>query len=118
MKFVQSGDPVGEVVSLEMLRKQVRNADDSGVFTADDDALLAQYLAAAVEWVQDVCHTVLLTTEFTATGDDFCLSFRGIPILRLSRSPMWTSWGPQEPSRIIRSRTTGWWSRIRQRFRA
>ncbi|WP_028035876.1 sulfatase-like hydrolase/transferase [Chelativorans sp. J32] len=35
MKFVQSGDPVGEVVSLEMLRKQVRNADDSGVFTAD-----------------------------------------------------------------------------------
>lgn len=79
MKIVQSGDPVGEVVSLEMLRKQVRNADDSGVFTDDDDALLAQYLAAAVEWVQDVCQTVLLTTEFTATGDDFCLSFKGYP---------------------------------------
>lgn len=79
MKIVQSGDPVGEVVSLEMLRKQVRNADDSGIFTDDDDALLAQYLAAAVEWVQDVCHTVLLTTEFTATGHDFCLSFKGYP---------------------------------------
>lgn len=79
MDIVQSGEPVGEVVSLDLLRKQVRNADDTGVDNPDDDALLTQYLAGAVEWVQDVCQTVLLTTEFTATGKDFCLSFKGYP---------------------------------------
>lgn len=73
MKIVQSGDPVGEVVTLSLLKAHVRVLDD------DDDTILTQYLASAVDWVQDVCHTVLLTTEFTATGDSFCLSFDGYP---------------------------------------
>ncbi|MBD0416510.1 head-tail connector protein [Oryzicola mucosus] len=79
MKIVQSGEPVGEVVSLELLRKQVRNADDAGVYTEDDDGLLQQYLDAAVEWVQDVCGQVLLRTAFKATGTDFALDFKGYP---------------------------------------
>lgn len=79
MKIVQSGNPVGEVVSLDLLRKQTRNADDTGVFNSDDDAILQQYLDAAVEWVQDACGTVLLETEFTATGTNFILSFDGYP---------------------------------------
>lgn len=79
MKIVQSGNPVGEVVSLDLLRKQTRNADDTGVLNEDDDTILQQYLDAAVEWVQDACGTVLLETEFTAAGNNFCLSFNGYP---------------------------------------
>lgn len=79
MKIVQSGNPVGEVVSIELFRKQTRNADDSGVFNEDDDAILQQYLDAGIEWVEDACSTVLLTTEFTATGKGFHLSFAGFP---------------------------------------
>ena len=79
MKIVQSGSPAGEVVPLELLKKHVRIADDAGDYSDDDDTILTQYLAAATEWVQDVCGTILLTTEFTATGKDFCLSFEGYP---------------------------------------
>lgn len=84
MKIVQSGDPVGEVVSLELFRKQTRNADDTGIFNEDDDAILQQYLDAGIEWVQDACSTVLLTTEFTATGNNFALSFDGYPNAEIS----------------------------------
>lgn len=79
MLIVQSGEPVGEVVSLDLLKKHVRVADDSGVDNTDDDTILEQYLAAAVEYVQDVCGTILLVTEFTATGDNFELDFAGYP---------------------------------------
>lgn len=79
MKIVQSGPPSGEVVSLDLLKKHVRNADDHGSYNDDDDGILTQYLAAATEWVQDVCQTILLATEFEATGGNFCLSFSGYP---------------------------------------
>lgn len=84
MKIVQSGNPVGEVVSIELFRKQTRNADDSGIFNEDDDAILQQYLDAGIEWVEDACSTVLLTTEFTATGNNFALSFDGYPNAEIS----------------------------------
>ncbi len=84
MKIVQSGNPEGEVVSLELFRKQTRNADDTGVFNEDDDAILQQYLDAGIEWVQGACSTVLLTTEFTATGNNFLLSFDGYPNAEIS----------------------------------
>lgn len=73
MEIVQSGDPVGEVVSLDDLKRQLR------ICHSDDDPVLDQCIADAVDWVQDVCAAVLLTTEFTATGSDFCLSFDGYP---------------------------------------
>ena len=79
MKIVQSGNPVGEVVSLDLLRKQTRNADDASTYNNDDDTIIQQYLDAAVEWVQDACGTVLLETEFTATGSNFNLCFDGYP---------------------------------------
>lgn len=73
MHIVQSGDPVGEVVSLDLLKQHLR------VDHSDDDFNLTQALDAAIEWVRDVCGTVFLETEFTATGEDFCLSFKGYP---------------------------------------
>lgn len=73
MKIEQSGEPVGEVVSLDLVKPHCR------VRHADDDALIEQYIAAAVEWVQDACHTVLLETEFRAQGKSFDLSFEGYP---------------------------------------
>lgn len=79
MKIVQSGEPTGEVVSLSLLKKHVRVADDAEDYSEDDDTILSHYLATAVEWVESACSTVLLTTEFTAEGDDFILDFKGYP---------------------------------------
>ena len=45
----------------------------------DDDAVMQHYIDAAVDWVERACQTVLLETEFTATGADFGLSFKGYP---------------------------------------
>lgn len=73
MKIVQSGEPVGEVVSLALVKQQCR------VDFSDDDDLIQHYIDAAAEWVKDACQTVLLETEFTATGQDFDLAFKGFP---------------------------------------
>ncbi|WP_275790547.1 head-tail connector protein [Pararhizobium gei] len=73
MKIEQSGEPVGEVLSLA-LAKQHCNVRHS-----EQDDLVRQYVAAAVEWVEGACQTVFLETEFTATGRDFVLDFKGYP---------------------------------------
>lgn len=73
MHIEQSGEPVGEVVSFELVKKHCRVDPDY------EDDLILQALEAAIEWVQDTCSTVFLKTEFTATGQDFCLSFKGYP---------------------------------------
>lgn len=73
MKIEQSGEPIGEVLSLALAKKHCRVRHD------DDDELIAHYIDAAVEWVKDACQTVLLVTEFTATSDSFDLSFKGYP---------------------------------------
>lgn len=73
MKIEQSGEPVGEVVSLALVKLHCRIRHN------DDDGLIGHYIASAVEWVSDTCQTVFLETEFTATGRDFSLSFDGYP---------------------------------------
>lgn len=73
MQIEQSGQPTGEVVSLDLAKKQCR------VYHSDDDDLIEQMLAAAIEWVEASCSTVFLTTEFTATGSSMSLSFRRFP---------------------------------------
>jgi uncharacterized phiE125 gp8 family phage protein len=74
MRIEQSGDHVGEVLSLTDAKLHCRASD----FT-DDDALIEAYVDAAVDYVQDVCQTVLLVTPFTATGSSFDMSFNGYP---------------------------------------
>lgn len=73
MKIVQSGEPIGEVLSLALAKQHCR------VRHADDDAVIAQYISAAMDWVQTACQTVLLETPFTASGDAFALDFVGYP---------------------------------------
>lgn len=73
MKIEQSGEPVGEVVSLDLVKQHCRIRHN------DDDDLIGHYINSAVEWVKDACQTTLLKTEFTATGKSFHLSFDGYP---------------------------------------
>lgn len=73
MKIEQSGEPVGEVLLLALAKQHCR------VRHSDDDAILQHYLEAAVDWVERACQTVFLETEFTATGTDFTLRFKGYP---------------------------------------
>lgn len=73
MKIEQSGEPVGEVLSLALAKQHCR------VRHSDDDAVLQHYLDAAVDWVERACKTVFLETEFTAAGADFTLNFKGFP---------------------------------------
>lgn len=73
MKIEQSGEPVGEVVSLDLVKQHCRIRHN------DDDVLIGHYIASAAEWVSDACQTVFLETEFTATGKGFGLSFGGYP---------------------------------------
>lgn len=73
MKIEQSGEPVGEVLSLALAKQHCR------VRHSDDDVILQHYVEAAVDWVERACQTVFLETEFTATGTDFSLNFKGYP---------------------------------------
>jgi hypothetical protein len=73
MKIVQSGEPIGEVLSLALAKQHCR------VRHPDDDAVIAQYIAAAVDWVEEACQTVFLETPFTAAGGSFDLDFAGYP---------------------------------------
>ncbi|WP_337183851.1 head-tail connector protein [Shinella sp.] len=73
MKIEQSGEPVGEVLSLALAKQHCR------VRHSDDDAVLKHYVEAAVDWVERACQTVFLETEFTVKGTDFTLSFKGYP---------------------------------------
>ncbi|WLR94239.1 head-tail connector protein [Shinella zoogloeoides] len=73
MKIEQSGEPVGEVLSLALAKQHCR------VRHSDDDTILQHYLEAAVDWVERACQTVFLETEFTAKGRTFDLIFKGYP---------------------------------------
>jgi len=73
MKIVQSGEPIGEVLSLALAKQHCR------VRHSDDDTVIQHYIDAAVDWVEEACQTVFLETQFTATGDDFELDFAGYP---------------------------------------
>jgi uncharacterized phiE125 gp8 family phage protein len=73
MKIVQSGEPIGEVLSLALAKQHCR------VRHSDDDAVIQQYIDAAVDWVEEACQTVFLETQFTATGDGFELDFARYP---------------------------------------
>jgi uncharacterized phiE125 gp8 family phage protein len=73
MKIEQSGEPIGEVLSLALAKQHCR------VRHSDDDTVMQHYIDAAVDWVEEACQTVLLETPFTATGDDFTLVFAGYP---------------------------------------
>jgi uncharacterized phiE125 gp8 family phage protein len=73
MEIVQSGEPIGEVLSLALAKQHCR------VRHSDDDTVIQHYITAAVDWVEEACQTVFLQTQFTATGNSLELDFTGYP---------------------------------------